>query len=80
MDGGGAVDQSTTLIFIAIFYVLILIPCVGVGWVGWNLINQLGRFPSKTPAIQMGIIFKLVVVELVSFTLILAFFKVLSVK
>jgi len=68
---------STGLIFVLIFYVCIIIPCVGVAWLGKNLLNQLGRYPSKTPAIQIGVAFKLVVIEVVSFTLILTFFKIL---
>ena len=54
-----------------------LIPCIGVAWLGKNLLDQLGRFPSKTPAIQMGVLFKLIIIEVVSVTLILIFFKAL---
>ncbi len=67
------------LIFIGIFFVLMLIPTVGIAWIGWRLIERLGRYPSKTPAIQLSVVFKLVVVEVVSMTLLLVFFKVLVV-
>jgi len=80
MGGSSGADQGAALVFVLIFYVLILLPCVGVGWLGWDLITRLGRYPSKTPAIQLSMLFKLVVVEVVSLTLILAFFKVLSVQ
>ena len=66
--------------FVAIFYGIILFACVGVGWIGKNMLDQLGRYPSKTPAIQMGVLFKLVVVEVVSMTLIVLFFKALTAE
>lgn len=64
-------------IFLAIFFVLIAIPCVGIAWLGTKMINQLGRYPSKTPAIQMSIVLKLTVLEIGSWTMLLLFFKVL---
>jgi hypothetical protein len=70
--------MGTAQIFIVIFFILILVPTAGAAWLGYKLIDNLGRFPSKTPAIQLGIMFKLVVLEVVSLTLILIFFKVLS--
>jgi TRAP-type C4-dicarboxylate transport system permease small subunit len=73
-------DASSAIIFMVVFYVLILLPCVGIGWLGYDLLTRLGKYPSKTPAIQMSVLFKLVVIEIVSLTLILAFLKVMSVK
>jgi len=69
--------KGAALAFVAIFFILITIPCVGVGWVGYRLMTRLGRFPSKTPAIQMSVLFKLIILEVVSWTLLLLFFKVL---
>lgn len=63
--------------FIVIFYILIFIPMFGVSWIGFKMITKLGRYPSKTPAIQMGVLFKLLVIEVVSFTMLLTFFKIL---
>ena len=71
-------NSGAALIFIGVFYILILIPCVGIGWLGYDLLDRLGRFPSKTPAIQMSVLLKLVLIEVVSLTLILIFFKALS--
>ncbi|OGX24728.1 MAG: hypothetical protein A3D10_06835 [Omnitrophica WOR_2 bacterium RIFCSPHIGHO2_02_FULL_48_11] len=68
---------SVAFIFIIIFIVLMGIPCVGVAWIGTRLINQLGRYPSRTPAIQLSVVLKLVVLEVVSWTLLLLFFKIL---
>ena len=74
LDGLG----GTAWIFISIFYGIILFICIGVGWIGRNLLEDLGRFPSKTPAIQMGILFKLVVLEVTGMTLLVLFFKALT--
>ncbi len=71
-------NSGAAFIFIVVFYILIMIPCVGIGWLGYDLLDRLGRFPSKTPAIQMSVLFKLVMLEIVSMTLILVFFKALS--
>jgi len=68
---------KVALVFIIVFYVILLIPCIGVGWIGRNLLDKLGRYPSKTPAVQMSVLFKLIVVEVVSVTLLLSFFKAL---
>jgi TRAP-type C4-dicarboxylate transport system permease small subunit len=72
--------ESAALVFILIFCTCVLIPCVAIGWVGKNLIHRLGHFPSKTPAIQMSILFKLVVIEVVSMSLILLLFKALTAE
>mgnify|MGYP001579751869 CR=1 FL=1 len=68
---------SVAIIFVIIFTILMAIPCAGVAWIGSRLINQLGRFPSRTPAIQLSVVLKLTVLEVVSWTLLLLFFKVL---
>lgn len=69
--------NSASAAFIAIFFALILIPSVGVAWLGYKLIDKLGRYPSKTPAIQMSVLIKLVVLEVASMTALLLFFKIL---
>jgi hypothetical protein len=68
---------KVALLFMSVFWILMAIPCVGVTWLGKNLIDRLGRYPSKTTAIQMSVFFKLIVIEVVSVTLILIFFKAL---
>jgi hypothetical protein len=70
--------MGTAQVFILIIFILISIPTVGTAWLGYKLIDKLGRFPSKTPAIQMSIMFKLIGLEVVSITLILIFFKIFS--
>ncbi len=69
--------SSEAIVFIVIFFVLILIPCISAGWLGCKFITKLGRFPSKTPAIQTSVVIKLAIIEIVSFTLLIAFFKIL---
>jgi len=66
------------IILVCLFLVVIGIPCVGITIVGRQLIHKLSHFPSKTPAIQMSILFKLVVIEIVGFTLLLTFYHILA--
>lgn len=66
------------IILVCLFLVIIGIPCVGIAIVGRQLIYKLSHFPSKTPAIQTGILFKLVIIEIVGFTLLLTFYHILS--
>jgi len=68
---------GAALVFIMIFWLMMIIPCIGVGWLGYKLITELGQHPSKTPAIQMGVMFKLIMLEIVSMTVLLLFFKIL---
>lgn len=65
-------------IFIGIFFFLMLLPCIGVTIIGYRMIEKLGQFPSKTPAIQLSIFLQLVATEVVCFGLILLYFSVLS--
>ena len=69
--------DSAAVTFLIVFTVLIAVPCVGVAWIGTKLINQLGRYPSKTPAIQLSVILQLTILEITSWTMMLLFFKVL---
>ena len=65
-------------IFIGVFFFLMLLPCVGVAYIGFKMIEKQGQFPSKTPAIQLSIFLQLVVTEVICFSLILTYFNVLS--
>ena len=73
-------SAGAALSFIGVFYAIMFVPCVGAAVLGTKLINKLGRFPSKTPVIQLGILFPLVVLEVVSFTMMLVFFKLLTAE
>ena len=69
---------SESFIFAVIFTFIVLVPCVLVMLMGKKMIQQLGRYPSKTPAIQMSIFVQLVVIEIVTFTLLTGFLFVLA--
>ena len=66
------------LIFIAAFLVIMAVPCFGAAWMGTKLINDLGNRPSKSASIQMAMIWKLIGLMIVSFTLLVVFFHIFS--
>ncbi len=65
-------------IFAIVFAPIIIIPCVLVALMGRKMIDQLGRYPTQTPIIQMSIFWKLVVVEIITFFCLIAFFQFFS--
>ncbi len=66
------------LVLMMVVFFAVGVPSMAAGWLGRNLLERLGRYPSKTPAIQLSVLLKLAVLELVSFTILLAILKVLS--
>ena len=68
------------LLFITIMLVLISVPCISVAIIGYQMITKLGRYPSKTPEIQMSIFIKLVVIESISFGFIYIFYKIFATE
>ncbi len=66
------------ILFIFIFLIIVGIPCVGVAILGYRMICELGYFPSKTPAIQTGVFFKLIILEIISFLFIIIFYHLFS--
>ncbi len=66
------------MVFIGIFLIIVSIPCVGITYVGLKLIYDLGHFPSKTPIIQMSVLLKLAIIEIISVTLLVIFYHMLS--
>ena len=69
--------ESTSIVLMCLFFLAVNIPCIAVAWLGSKFIGEIGRFPSKTAAIQMSICFKLLVIEVAAFTFILVLFKIL---
>ena len=67
-----------SFIFGAVFSVLVIIPCVLLTLIGRKMINQLGQYPSNTPAIQMSICFQLVILQAVTFSAFFAFYQFFS--
>ena len=61
------------IVFVVIFYCIIGIPCFLIVVIGRDLIDKLGRFPSRTPAIQLSVAFKLIVLEIFTFGALIAF-------
>jgi len=61
--------------FIAIFFLMIMVPCLVVAWMGYKMITKIGFHPSKTPFIQLSIVFKLVTLEVLTFAAIMAFYR-----
>jgi hypothetical protein len=68
-----------SLIFGSIFSVIVIIPCVLVTILGKKMIYELGQYPTKTPVIQMSILFQLIVVEILTFICLLGFYNFFSV-
>ncbi len=66
------------LILIGIFIFVIGIPCVGVALLGTKMVKRLANYPSRTPAIHLSVVSKLVVLELISFGLLLLLYHVLA--
>ena len=69
---------TESIVLILLFFVIILIPCVGVSIMGSKMIDQLGQFPSRAPVIHMSVLLKLSVLEIISFAMLLVFFRVFS--
>ncbi len=62
-------------VFIFAFSLIIIIPCVLVALMGRKMIDQIGRYPTKTPVIQMSIFIQLIVVEVVTFFSLYGFYQ-----
>ena len=59
-----------------VYSIIIIIPCIFAALIGYKLINQLGRYPSQSPAIHMSIFLKFTVLELFTFAFLIGFYKV----
>ena len=62
------------LVLVAVVFVMMVIPCVILSFIGYRMISAIGNHPSKTPGIQMGILLKLLIVEFVALTMWLIFY------
>ena len=62
------------LILVAVIFAMMVIPCVIISVIGYRMISAVGNYPSKTPGIQMGILLKLLIVEIVALTMWLIFY------
>ena len=66
------------LVLVVIVFVVVTLPCVFIGILGYKMLNKLAYYPSKNPAIQMSIFFWLILVEVVSVTLLLLFYQMFA--
>ncbi|MBF0122856.1 MAG: hypothetical protein HQL21_05550 [Candidatus Omnitrophica bacterium] len=66
------------LIFIGCFLVMVGFPCLMVGFLGPKLIDEIGTWPTKAAQAQMRVIVPLLLVEVVSFCMLAAFFQFFS--
>ena len=62
------------IVFILIFSAIVVIPCFAVAIIGSRMINDLGNFPTKSADIQSGACWKVLLIEIVSFFFMSAFF------
>ena len=69
---------AESLIFGLIYTVIVIVPCVIVAIIGRNMINRLGTYPSQTPAIQMSILIRLVLLEIITFSLLILFYHIFA--
>ena len=65
-------------IFILFFSVIIALPCVVVALIGTRMVNDMGNFPTKAAQIQSSACWKVLLVEIVSFVLLVVFFQIFS--
>lgn len=66
------------LIFIAIFMVVMAIPCVLIVFLGSRLINQLGQYPTKSGKINVDVALPLLGSMFVSFGMLFLFYRYFS--
>ena len=57
------------LIVVAMFLVVVALPCFLIGLWGTKMINELGNHPSQSAKIQASSAWKIFLVEIVSFVL-----------
>jgi hypothetical protein len=66
---------GVSLIFSSIYSMMIIVPCVITLVIGRRVIQEVGRWPAKTPAIQMSIVWKLITLEVITFFFLISFFQ-----
>jgi len=62
---------------IVMFLVVVALPCFFIGLWGTSMINELGNHPSKSAQIQAAAGWKIFLVEVVSFVLLIGLFAFL---
>ncbi|MBP9854358.1 MAG: hypothetical protein KBD53_05785 [Candidatus Omnitrophica bacterium] len=73
-------DWIVSTIFCIVFGLIVLIPCVIIALYGRKTINRMGQNPSQIPAIQMETFVPLLIIGVVTFASLIAFYNVFSGK
>ncbi|MCA9394116.1 MAG: hypothetical protein KC900_07930 [Candidatus Omnitrophica bacterium] len=71
-------DWLYSLIFIGVFAVIVLVPCIIIALMGRKAINEMGRYPTRIPLIQSKMMMPLLMVDVVTFALLVGFYNVFS--
>ena len=66
------------IIFVLIFGFIVGLPCFFVALFGTKMINDLGNFPTKVAKIQVDVLWKIFIVEIVSFVMFTFFYRFFS--
>ena len=67
-----------SLIFASVFSGIVILPCVCIAIIGRKMIEQLGLYPSQSPKIQMSVLWQLIIIEVITFTLWMWFYVFFS--
>ena len=67
-------------VFIVVFGLILILPCVGVAIFGKKILDKIGVRPSQAPLIIIQNILPLVIVELIALGLLVAFYLLFSTK
>ena len=59
---------------IGLFLIVVALPCFFIGLWGSKMINDLGNFPTQSAQIQMAAGWKILLVEIISFILLICLF------
>ena len=62
------------LIFILVFSTIVGAPCFAVVVLGTQMVNDMGNFPTKAAEIQSSASWKVLLVEIIAFFCLAAFF------
>lgn len=73
-------DWMFSLIFCAVFALIVLVPCVIIAILGRKAIYRMGQTPSQIPVIQLQIFLPLIITDVVTFASLIGFYNVFSGK
>ena len=68
-------DWLGSLIFVGVWLVIIGLPCFFMAIIGKKVIDRIRYYPSQAPVIQMKYLAPLVFLEVVTFLLLVGFYK-----